>query len=138
MNKLFIVLGLVILSVAFPSASQSEEESVSFEDSDESYAEDYEGHKEEHNDHATEDDEYVTKGKFVESDGKMKHCKTHEACYDQREPQSWCILKPHQSWTKRGCFCESKKHACVIERKSGDNLEYSYCSPRKDWQCSYD
>ncbi|KAM3718401.1 UvrABC system protein [Dirofilaria immitis] len=150
MNKLFIVLGLALLFVALPSASESQEETVSFEESDEDYEDDSEDQtkeeehskeedrSEEHDDHSAEDDKFVTKGKFVESDGKMKHCKTHEACYDQREPQSWCILKPHQSWTQRGCFCESKKHACVIERKSGDKLEYSYCSPRKNWQCSYD
>ncbi|MCP9263782.1 Abundant larval transcript-2 protein [Dirofilaria immitis] len=123
MNKLFIFLGLVLLFVSSFSASESESEDVTFEESDEDYEEDEDNSEDqnnqsnEHDDHATEDDEYVTKGEFVESDGKMKHCESHEACYDQREPQSWCILKPHQSWTQRGCFCESKNmHALSNEK----------------------
>ncbi|MCP9263736.1 Abundant larval transcript-2 protein [Dirofilaria immitis] len=129
--------------VALPSASESQEETVSFEESDEDYKDDSEDqtkeeehskeedHSEEHDDHSAEDDKFVTKGKFVESDGKMKHCKTHEACYDQREPQSWCILKPHQSWTQRGCFCESKNMHALSNEKVATNWNIRIAHPEK-------
>ncbi|EJW71287.1 hypothetical protein WUBG_17804, partial [Wuchereria bancrofti] len=67
---------------------------------------------------------------------RKKECTSHEACYDQREPQVWCRLNENQSWTDKGCFCDDKLHSCVIERKNSDKLEYSYCAPQESWQCS--
>ncbi|VDN86811.1 unnamed protein product [Brugia pahangi] len=123
MNKLLIAFGLVILFVTLPCASESDEE---FDDTDDS--EDGGG--------SEGGDEYVTKGEFVETDGKKKECSSHEACYDQREPQAWCRLSENQAWTDRGCFCEDKLHSCVIERTNGGKLEYSYCAPEAGWQCA--
>ncbi|EJW71128.1 hypothetical protein WUBG_17966 [Wuchereria bancrofti] len=68
---------------------------------------------------------------------RKKECFSVEACYDQREPRAWCILNKNQSWTRRGCFCDSKLHSCVIERKNSGRLEYSYCLPKEEWKCSY-
>ncbi|VDO14239.1 unnamed protein product, partial [Brugia timori] len=81
-------------------------------------------------------EDYV-KRKFVETDGKRKECFSAKDCYDQREPEAWCILQKNQSWTYRGCFCDSKLHSCVIERKNSGRLEYSYCVPEEGWKCSY-
>uniref|UniRef100_A0A1I7VS80 Abundant larval transcript-2 protein n=1 Tax=Loa loa TaxID=7209 RepID=A0A1I7VS80_LOALO len=81
------------------------------------------------------DGAYVTKGEFVETDGKKKECKSHEACYDQREPQDWCRLNENQSWTDKGCYCDDKLHSCIIERKNGDKLEYAHCAPEQGWKC---
>ncbi|VIO95041.1 Uncharacterized protein BM_BM97 [Brugia malayi] len=69
---------------------------------------------------------------------RKKQCDSHVACYDQREPQAWCILKRNQSWTNKGCFCDEKRHLCVMERMNGGKLEYAYCAPAKNWKCSYD
>ncbi|EFO13555.2 larval allergen, partial [Loa loa] len=81
---------------------------------------------------------YTAKGEFIETDGKEKKCVTHVDCYDQREPQQWCILKEDQSWTDKGCFCDEKKLSCVIERKSAGKLQYAYCAPQQGWNCLYD
>ncbi|KAK6104023.1 Chromadorea ALT family protein [Brugia pahangi] len=125
MNKLLIAFGLIILTVTLPCMSQSDDE---FDD--ESSGADDGG------DGSEGGDEYVTKGEFVETDGKKKECTSHEACYDQREPQAWCRLDENQSWTDKGCFCDDKLHSCVIERKNSGKLEYSYCAPQESWQCS--
>nr|AAC35355.1 abundant larval transcript-2 protein [Wuchereria bancrofti] len=128
MNKLLIAFGLVILLVTLPCASESDEE---FDDgsNDETDDKEDEGNSE-------GGDEYVTKGEVVETDGKKKECSSHEACYDQREPQAWCRPNENQSWTDKGCFCEDKLHSCVIERKNNGKLEYSYCAPEAGWQCA--
>ncbi|VDN94331.1 unnamed protein product, partial [Brugia pahangi] len=77
-----------------------------------------------------------TKGGFVESDGRRKECFSAEACYDQREPEAWCTLNENQSWTDKGCFCDTHLHSCVIERWNSGRLEYSYCVPEEGWKCS--
>ncbi|VIO95024.1 Uncharacterized protein BM_BM18564 [Brugia malayi] len=74
----------------------------------------------------------------IEEEEEEKQCDSHVACYDQREPQAWCILKRNQSWTNKGCFCDEKRHLCVMERMNGGKLEYAYCAPAKNWKCSYD
>nr|ABE02808.1 abundant larval transcript-1 [Litomosoides sigmodontis] len=147
MNKVLIIFGLVILLVT-PLRAQEEDEMDDDEEfdgedegNDDSSSEGGDDGGDDSNDGGSnggEDSEYVTKGKFVETDGKKKQCNSHEACYDQREPQAWCILKKGQSWTNKGCFCEEKMNSCVIERKNGGNLEYAYCAPQEGWQCSYD
>nr|ADC54122.1 abundant larval transcript-2 [Wuchereria bancrofti] len=129
MNKLLIAFGLVILLVTLPCASESDEE---FDDGSNDETDD----KEDEGGNSEGGDEYVTKGEFVETDGKKKECSSHEACYDQREPQAWCRPNENQSWTDKGCFCEDKLHSCVIERKNNGKLEYSYCAPEAGWQCA--
>uniref|UniRef100_A0A1I7VS44 Thyroglobulin type-1 domain-containing protein n=1 Tax=Loa loa TaxID=7209 RepID=A0A1I7VS44_LOALO len=66
---------------------------------------------------------------------RKKECKSHEACYDQREPQDWCRLNENQSWTDKGCYCDDKLHSCIIERKNGGKLEYAHCAPEQGWKC---
>uniref|UniRef100_A0AAF5Q3A9 Abundant larval transcript-2 protein n=1 Tax=Wuchereria bancrofti TaxID=6293 RepID=A0AAF5Q3A9_WUCBA len=126
---MLIAFGLIIFTVTLPCMSQSNDESSGADDTnnngDESGSEGGGGGG----------DEYVTKAEFVETDSKRK-CTSHEACYDQREPQVWCRLNENQSWTDKGCFCDDKLHSCVIERKNSDKLEYSYCAPQESWQCS--
>ncbi|VDO53170.1 unnamed protein product, partial [Brugia timori] len=121
----------------------SEEKEDEEEDKDDS--EEKEDEEEDKDDSEEREDEYTAKGEFVETDGKQvvltfqkKQCDSHVACYDQREPQAWCILKRNQSWTNKGCFCDEKRHLCVMERMNGGKLEYAYCAPAKNWKCSYD
>ncbi|VDM21732.1 unnamed protein product [Wuchereria bancrofti] len=146
---MLIAFGLIIFTVTLPCMSQSNDESSGADDTnnngDESGSEGGGGGG---------GDEYVTKAEFVETDSnnekgralilfhqsetfaERRKCTSHEACYDQREPQVWCRLNENQSWTDKGCFCDDKLHSCVIERKNSDKLEYSYCAPQESWQCS--
>uniref|UniRef100_A0A915PZ22 Uncharacterized protein n=1 Tax=Setaria digitata TaxID=48799 RepID=A0A915PZ22_9BILA len=113
MNEVVIVLGLAILLVTPPclmdkyeyddyELSEEEKMSADFDDYDEYSLEEEdddisdssdEGDQSEEEDNQDEDEtdygDYVTKGKFVQTDGRQKVCRSHEDCYDQREPQSW-------------------------------------------------
>ncbi|CAG9539503.1 unnamed protein product [Cercopithifilaria johnstoni] len=141
MKKVLIILSLMILLVTplygYEDEMDEENDGSDEDMSDEEEDIDEEGHEIDENGGGGEEG-YITKAEFVETDGKKKHCDSHEACYDQREPQSWCIMKDGQSWTDKGCFCEEKMHSCIIERKNGQKLEYAYCAPQANWQCSYD
>ncbi|VDN06659.1 unnamed protein product, partial [Thelazia callipaeda] len=75
---------------------------------------------------------------FVETHNKVVKCDTHEVCYDYREPQTWCKLEEHQQWTDKGCFCDEKLKSCIIERKSGNKLQYANCAPSHNWDCADD
>ncbi|VDK88230.1 unnamed protein product, partial [Onchocerca ochengi] len=80
-------------------------------------------------------DNSVSKRKFVKSEGIKKSCSTHNDCYDQREPQSWCTMNENQSWTNKGCHCDRKEQLCIIERLNHGKLEYTYCMPKANWKC---
>ncbi|VBB35550.1 unnamed protein product, partial [Acanthocheilonema viteae] len=84
---------------------------------------------------ADEYEEGCTKAKYVKTDGVEKKCTDHTDCYDSREPEDWCRLKENQSWTDKGCFCDSKKHKCIIERKNNGKMEYTDCKLAEGWNC---
>nr|ACB70201.1 abundant larval transcript 1 [Onchocerca ochengi] len=138
-TKFLIAFGLVILlSIPHCAAEEDFEEEGEGEempeDDDDAQPEDIDGGDEEGGNDENED---VPRGSFVNSMGTKKQCKEHPDCYDQREPGDWCILKPDEKWTNRGCFCSSKGE-CTIERQKGDGFEHTYCSPDENWTCKYD
>ncbi|CAG9539345.1 unnamed protein product [Cercopithifilaria johnstoni] len=119
MSKLLIAFGLVILLVITPSyqskgkmGEERKSRSISRKKSGD-----------------------CTKGKFIETDGVKKKCENHADCYDHREPIAWCRPTRNQSWIEKGCFCDRKKHLCVIERMNSGTVEYAYCAPSATWNC---
>lgn len=37
---------------------------------------------------------YRVKGKWIDTSGTAKFCNGHDECYDRREPDEWCPMKP--------------------------------------------
>uniref|UniRef100_A0A8R1TN83 Uncharacterized protein n=1 Tax=Onchocerca volvulus TaxID=6282 RepID=A0A8R1TN83_ONCVO len=150
MKKFLIIFGIIILFVTLPCTSQSDESEPEpddmnynyddyFDDDDDidegSDSEDEIIDENDDNNDLFHDSNYSTKGRFVKSDGIKKPCYTHDNCYDQREPQSWCRLNKNQSWTDKGCFCNRKLNSCIIERRNRGELEYTYCALAINWKC---
>ncbi|KAM3722113.1 Basic phospholipase [Dirofilaria immitis] len=72
---------------------------------------------------------------YEKTDGVPRKCQLHADCYDLREPEAWCDLKPDEYWIDGGCFCDEKIKHCIIELRKNNQLYYTDCRSQYPYHC---